>query len=149
MVHISTTNVTLHRVLQNYVTTFKNLTFRFFLSSNVFAWLSKSCVFDKERNQNLVKSSGKFYPITCQKGTEGGGIHLHSFFNLGDRCDGWSTPPARRFTTGNSSVSTVQEAVWVQNFPDWSKTFHPHRDFISSPKRLAIPTTILGPQGLK
>jgi len=37
-------------------------------------------------------------------------VHLPSFFNLGARWGGWSTPHLGRFTSGNGPVCIVHEA---------------------------------------
>ena len=40
-------------------------------------------------------------------------VYLYSFFNLGVRWDGWSTPPLRRFTPKKDPVPIVWEAGWA------------------------------------
>jgi hypothetical protein len=106
----------------NYIITFKNPSLRFFLSSNFQLDFNKPRVIDKERNQNSFKgkSTVSSYNIPWSYRRDRG-IQLYSFFNLGDRWCGWSTPPPGRFITGNNSVLIVQEAVWI---PDLSGLTH-------------------------
>jgi hypothetical protein len=46
-------------------------------------------------------------------------VWLYSFFNLGTRWGGWSTPRAGRFTPGKDPVPIVQEAGWAPG-PVWT-----------------------------
>jgi hypothetical protein len=40
-------------------------------------------------------------------------VRLYSFFNIGTRWGGWSTPRPGRFTPGIAAVPFVQEAGWA------------------------------------
>jgi hypothetical protein len=52
----------------------------------------------------------------AQRGVE---VYLYSFFNLGARRSGWSTPRPVRFTTGKNPVPIVWEAGWAPE-PVWT-----------------------------
>jgi len=43
----------------------------------------------------------------------GAEVYLYSFFNLGARCGGWSTPRPGRFTSRKDPVPIVYEAGWT------------------------------------
>jgi len=47
---------------------------------------------------------GKVNPITVREGPEGSILSLYSFFNLGTRWGGWSTPCSGRFTSEKDAV---------------------------------------------
>jgi hypothetical protein len=49
----------------------------------------------------------------------GGEAQLYSFFNLGARWGGWSTPRPGRFTPGEATRSIVEEAAWTLG-PVWT-----------------------------
>jgi hypothetical protein len=57
-----------------------------------------------EDDNGKGKGKGKGHPRTDHEGPE---VYLYSFFNLGARCGGWSTPRAGRFTTGKDPVPIV------------------------------------------
>ena len=63
----------------------------------------------------------KFTPEQTTKAREGVEIYLYSFFNLGARWGGWSTPRHGRFTPGKDPVPIVQEAGWSPG-PVWTDT---------------------------
>jgi len=51
-------------------------------------------------------------------------VFLYSFFNLGARWSGWSTPRPGRFIPGKDPVPIVQEAVWAP-VPVWTGAENP------------------------
>ena len=61
---------------------------------------------------------------------------LYSFFNLGARWGGWSTPRPGRFTPGKEPVPIVQEARWAPR-PVWTDAENLAPTGIRSPDRLA------------
>jgi len=50
------------------------------------------------------KSKGKGHSLTGHEKPEGVEVKLHSFFNLGARWGGWSTPLLSRFTPRKDRV---------------------------------------------
>ena len=73
-------------------------------------------------------------------------VQLYSFFNLGARWGGWSTPRSGRFTS-RERHGTPRIGSWVDpraGVKSCGKS-RPHRDWIpgpSSPQRVAIPTEL-------
>jgi len=63
------------------------------------------------------KSKGKGHPRTGHEGVED--VYPYSFFNLGPRWGGWSTPCPGRFTPGEDTVPIVEEAGWAPG-PVWT-----------------------------
>jgi hypothetical protein len=71
---------------------------------------------------------------------------IYSFFNLGARWGGWSTPRPGRFTPGKDPVPIVQAAGWAPG-PVWTgaENLAPHRESIPGPSslwRVAISTEL-------
>jgi len=62
----------------------------------------------------LSKAKGKVPSRTGHEGPEGGvELYLYSFFNLGSKWGGWSTPRPGRFTPGKDLAPIVLEAGWA------------------------------------
>ena len=49
-------------------------------------------------------------------------VYLYSFFNLGARWGGWSTPRSGRLTRGKDPVLNVEEARWAP-WPVWTGAY--------------------------
>ena len=76
-------------------------------------------------------------------------MQLFSFFYIGARWGGWSSPRVGRFTPGKDPVPIVQEAGWAPG-PVWTgaENLAPHWDSIpgsSSLQRVAVPTELSRP----
>jgi len=54
----------------------------------------------------------KGHPGTGHKGSGTEEVQLKSFFNLGAKWGGWSSPRPGRITPGKAPVPIVQEAGW-------------------------------------
>jgi len=73
-------------------------------------------------------------------------VCLHSFFNLGAQCGGWSILRPRRLTPENGPVPIIQESGWVP-LPVWTGAENPvpHQELTPGPSsswRVAIQTTL-------
>jgi len=71
--------------------------------------------------------------MKAQGGVE---VEFYSFFNLGVRQDGWSTPRPDRFAPGNDPVPLVQEAGWAPR-PAWRSAKNVASTGIRHPDRIA------------
>jgi len=80
------------------------------------------------------KGKGKVLPITAHEGPGGEEVYLYSFFNLGSRWGGWSTPCPGRFSPGKDPIPIVQEARWASR-PVWTGAENLAHTGIRSPDR--------------
>jgi hypothetical protein len=81
--------------------------------------------------------AGNVHPITCHEGTDRE-LTYSCTLSLISALDGrgWLTPSPGRFSPGNDTVSTVQEAGWAPG-PVWTGTENvaSHRDSMAGPSR--------------
>ena len=102
-----------------------------------------SVYFLKHTRLNIKVTFILEHDTKAQGGVE---VYLYSFFNLGTRCGGWSTPRPGRFTPGKDSVLTVQEAGCASEpFRAGAENLDPHRDSTTGPSnspRVAIPSVL-------
>jgi hypothetical protein len=78
----------------------------------------------------IPASKGKDHPTTGHEGPEGGVVlYPYTFFNLGARCGGWSTPRSGRFTPGKTQYSLYRILGGTQGRSGWVWIFSPPPGF--------------------